>query len=98
MITAHPLPGKHPLTKDTMTDRDAIFATLRQLLEEMFEIDPARVTSETTFQELDIDSIDAVDLVVRLHDLIGKRIPPEDFRQIRTVGDVVAVVQRLTCE
>ncbi|BCX80825.1 acyl carrier protein [Methylomarinovum caldicuralii] len=82
--------------KDTMTDRDAVYATLCRLLEELFEIDPAQVTPETTFQELDIDSIDAVDLVVRLHDLIGKRIPPDDFRQIRTVGDVVDVVQRLS--
>ncbi|WP_286292433.1 acyl carrier protein [Methylomarinovum tepidoasis] len=81
-----------------MTDRDAIYATLRRLLRELFEIDPAQVTPETTFQELDIDSIDAVDLVVHLHDLIGKRIPPDDFRQIRTVGDVVEVVQRLTAE
>ncbi|WP_317705774.1 acyl carrier protein [Methylomarinovum caldicuralii] len=79
-----------------MTDRDAVYATLCRLLEELFEIDPAQVTPETTFQELDIDSIDAVDLVVRLHDLIGKRIPPDDFRQIRTVGDVVDVVQRLS--
>lgn len=79
-----------------MTDRDAVYATLCRLLEELFEIDSARVTPETTFQELDIDSIDAVDLVVRLHDLIGKRIPPDDFRQIRTVGDVVDVVQRLS--
>ena len=86
------------MTNDNMKDRDAIFATLCRLLEELFEIDPAQVTLETTFRELDIDSIDAVDLVVRLHDLIGKRIPPDDFRRIETIGDVVAVVQRLSSE
>ncbi len=86
------------MTKAITENRDAIFSTLCRLLEELFEIDPNQVTPETTFEELDIDSIDAVDLVVRLHDLIGRRVPPEEFRRIATLGDVVDVVQRLTGE
>lgn len=78
-----------------MKDQDEIFATLRQLLEEMFEIDPAQLGLDTTFRELDIDSIDAVDLMVRLHEITGKRIRPEEFKRITTVGDVVAIIQRM---
>ena len=44
---------------------------------------------------LDLDSIDAVDLVVRLQQEIQKKVEPEDFRQIRTLGDVVAAVSKL---
>lgn len=78
-----------------MKDQDEILATLRQLLEEMFEVDPLRVEPGTTFRELDIDSIDAVDLMVRLHDITGKRIRPEEFKGIATVGDVVTIVHRM---
>ncbi|HHJ40460.1 MAG: acyl carrier protein [Methylothermaceae bacteria B42] len=78
-----------------MKNKQEIFDTLRQLFEEMFEINPSQVEMETTFQALDIDSIDAVDLMVRLHEITGKRIAPEDFKNIRTVGDVVEVIERL---
>ena len=47
------------------------------------------------FDELDLDSIDAVDLVVRLQNLTGKKIQPEEFKQIRTVNDVVDSVEQL---
>ncbi len=78
-----------------MKNKQEIFETLRQLFQEMFEIDPGQVEMETTFQTLDIDSIDAVDLMVRLHEITGKRIAPEDFKNIRTVGNVVEVIERL---
>ncbi len=78
-----------------MKNKQEIFETLRQLFQEMFEIDPDEVGMETTFQALDIDSIDAVDLMVRLHEITGKRIAPEDFKHIRTVGNVVEVIERL---
>ncbi len=78
-----------------MKDQAEILATLRQLLEEMFEIDPLRVEAGTTLRELDIDSIDAVDLMVRLHEITGKRIRPEEFKGIATVGDVVTIIHRM---
>lgn len=78
-----------------MKDQDEILAVLRQLLEEMFEINPLQVEPDTTFRELDIDSIDAVDLMVRLHEITGKRIRPEEFKGIVTVGDVVEIIYRM---
>ena len=47
------------------------------------------------FEELDLDSIDAVDLIVRLQQFTGKKVDPESFKQIRTLGDVVRAVDAL---
>ena len=69
---------------------------LRRILEETFEIDPARIQLETNlFTDLDLDSIDAVDLAIKLQELTGKRIKPEEFKTVRSVADVVRAVQNL---
>ena len=73
-----------------------IFATLRGLLVELFEVEADKVRLESNlYQDLDIDSIDAVDLIIKLKEITGKRIQPEAFKQVRTVGDVVNVVHGL---
>ena len=60
------------------------------------EISPERIVPEAKlFEELELDSIDAVDLAIKLQEMTGKRIKPEDFKTVRTVGDVVAVVKQL---
>jgi acyl carrier protein len=79
-----------------MLTRDSILEHLRGYLEDMFEIPRERVTLDAKlFEELDLDSIDAVDLVVKLQDLTGRRIKPEAFKTVRTVGDVVECVHAL---
>ena len=42
--------------------------------------------------DLDIDSIDAIDILSRLRDLTGKELPAEELKEVRTVGDVVNLV------
>lgn len=75
---------------------EQILEKLKTILAESFEIDPERVQVETNlFDELDLDSIDAVDLAIKLQELTGKRIKPEDFNSVRTVGDVIATVRSL---
>jgi acyl carrier protein len=60
------------------------------ILHEMFELEKSRITLDTNlYSELDIDSIDAVDLAVKLKQLTGKRLQPEVFKSVRTVQDVV---------
>ena len=55
-----------------------------------------RVTPEAhLFEELDLDSIDAVDLAIKLLEMTGRRIKPEEFKSVRTVGDVIAAVESL---
>jgi acyl carrier protein len=79
-----------------MLSREAIFEHLREYLDDMFEIPRERVTLDAKlFEELDLDSIDAVDLVVKLQDLTGRRIKPEAFKSVRTVGDVVECVHAM---
>jgi len=73
-----------------------ILLRLKDVLQETFEIDPARVTPDThLFTDLELDSIDAVDLAIQVQDMTGMRIKPEDFKNVRTVGDVVATVRTL---
>ena len=75
---------------------EQILEKLCAILAESFEIEPERVTPEINlFKDLDLDSIDAVDLAIKLQEMTGKRIKPEDFKTVRTVGDVIATVQTL---
>lgn len=78
-----------------MTNEDILIA-LKSILEEQFEIDPADVNLDThLYRDLDLDSIDAVDLVVGLQNLTGKKIKPEDFKSVRTVADVIKATNTL---
>ena len=73
-----------------------IFEQLKTVLSGNFEIDPKRVTLDANlFDDLDLDSIDAVDLAIRLQEMTGKRVKPQEFKSIRTVRDVVATVHQL---
>ena len=79
-----------------MMTKDEILKSLKDILEENFEISPEDVTPEATlYQDLDLDSIDAVDLVVALQGLTGKKIKPEEFKAVRTVADVVDATEAL---
>jgi len=73
-----------------MRSRDEIHQRLKTYLEEMFEVPPEKVSLEARLNEdLDLDSIDAVDLAVRLQELTSRKFSPEEFKSVRTVGDVV---------
>ena len=74
-------------------DKAEIAAWVSDLLQEMFELDAAAITlGANLYTDLDIDSIDAVDIVVKLNQMTGKRMQPDVFRSVRTVGDVVDVL------
>jgi acyl carrier protein len=76
--------------------REQLSEELTNSLEELFEVPREKVTLEARlFEDLDLDSIDAVDLVVKLQGLVGMRIKPEDFKAVRTVGDVIDCVEKL---
>ena len=64
-----------------------------------FELDRAKLVPEARlFEDLDLDSIDAVDLVVRLQQQTGLKVKAEDFKAIRTLGDVADVIVKLAAE
>lgn len=77
--------------------KDQLQAWVVDLLAEMFELDKAELSAESNlYADLDIDSIDAVDLAVKLKQLTGKRLQPEVFKTIRTIGDVVEALAGMT--
>jgi acyl carrier protein len=76
--------------------KDEILQTIVNILQETFEIDASRVKLESRlYDDLDIDSIDAVDLIVQLKPLVGRRLQPEAFKTVRTVQDVVDALHDL---
>jgi acyl carrier protein len=73
-----------------------ILERIRAIFNENFAIEPAAVTPDAhLFEDLDLDSIDAVDLAIKLQEMTGRRIKPEEFKSVRTVGDVIAAVESL---
>jgi acyl carrier protein len=80
---------------NAMTKED-IYPMLVDMLHEMFELDKSKITLDANlYSDLDIDSIDAVDLAVKLKELTGKRLQPEVFKSVRTVQDVVDALAAL---
>jgi acyl carrier protein len=76
--------------------RDEIFAQVKNQMVEMFEIDPVMVTADALLKEnLDLDSIDAIDLAVKIEQFTGKRVDETSLRDVRTVKDVVDLVERM---
>ena len=79
-----------------MQSREEIFVTLQDALVELFELDAERVTLDANlYQDLEIDSIDAVDLIDHIKRQTGKKIAAEEFKAVRTVGDVVEAVYQV---
>lgn len=76
---------------------EEIQSRITEVLCELFELDSADVTPEARlYEDLDIDSIDAVDLIVELKTMTdGKKIDPEDFKAVRTVNDVIVAIEKL---
>lgn len=77
-------------------DKQQIFQQVQLALVQLFELSADEIKPESKlFEELDLDSIDAVDLVVHLQKKIGKKVDPETFKAVRTVQDVVDAVYNL---
>jgi acyl carrier protein len=75
--------------------QDEIFAHVRTTIAELFELDPEEIEPESTiFKDLDLDSIDAIDLVAKLQQFTGQRIEEETMRAVRTVSDLVRIVAK----
>ena len=78
-------------------EKDEIFAEIKTMLVNQFELEPEQVTRESNlFTDLDLDSIDAIDMVVYLQKKTGKKFSPEQFKTVRTINDVVEVVFKIT--
>ncbi len=79
-----------------MNSKEEIYSKLSEIMVELFEVEESAIEPNANlYEELGIDSIDAVDLVVKLKEITGKRIQPEEFKSARTIQDVVDAVYGL---
>jgi acyl carrier protein len=79
-----------------MQSPEEILERIRTSLVELFQLEPERITVQARlYEDLEIDSIDVVDLMDEVQKQTGRKVTPEDFRSVHTVGDLVAVMQRL---
>ena len=70
---------------------------MKRYMIEMFEVPDTAITMDADLaNDLDLDSIDAVDLIVKLQELIGKKIKAEEFKSVRTVRDAVQRIYDLS--
>lgn len=75
-------------------NRDEIYERIVEILSESFELEPGEIKPESTlYEELDLDSIDAIDIFVQLREVTGRRPDPADARKIRTVQELVEFVE-----
>lgn len=79
--------------------QEEIIAELGQIVEEVTGIEPSEVTVDKSFvDDLDIDSLSMVEIAVQTEDKYGVKVPDEDLAGLRTVGDIVAYIQKLEAE
>jgi acyl carrier protein len=82
-----------------MQSREDIFALLRSYLIDMFEVPPEKVTLDARlYEDLDLDSIDAVDLIVKLQEFTQRKFKAEEFKTVRRVSDVIDRVESILAE
>ena len=78
------------MTPETIT-KDAIQTRVYAALEE-FGADADEITNEATFEALDVDSLDLVELGQIVQDEYGVEIKGEDMPKLKTVGDAVELI------
>ncbi len=62
-------------------------------LAEQAEFDPETLSAQTTFESLDFDSLDLVEMLVELEDETGAELLEEEIKQIETIGDLAALIE-----
>jgi len=77
----------------TQTTKEQILARVRQILVESFELEPDDVRPDAhLIDDLDLDSIDAIDLAVSLEEETGLDVSEDELREIQRVQDVVELI------
>lgn len=76
--------------------KEQIYKELTKILVDELEIEEDKISLDANlFEDLELDSIDAVDIAVRMQRFTDKKLTPEEFKQIRTINDVVETVYEL---
>ncbi|MFT5136223.1 MAG: acyl carrier protein [Arenicella sp.] len=81
---------------DMSLSKEQILTHTKRILVELFEVDPALLVPDASlYDDLDIDSIDTIDLLIELKKVIAKEIDPQAFKDARTIDDVVSVIHAI---
>jgi acyl carrier protein len=73
--------------------REDIFDELRRAMMSLFDLEASAITLESSLvEDLDLDSIDAIDLIIKMQELTGEKIDQESMKKVRTLGDIVELV------
>ena len=79
-----------------MLSKDDIFLNVKTILVDLFELDEEMVTPEARlYEDLDIDSIDAVDMMIELKKFGSSEITPEQFKGVKKLQDVVDILAKV---
>jgi acyl carrier protein len=79
-----------------MQDKQKIFQEIQKILVSEFEMDANSISLESDlYQDLGLDSIDAVDLIIKIQELVGRKVDPTTFMKVRTVEEVVIAIEKL---
>ncbi|MCP8900135.1 acyl carrier protein [Gilvimarinus xylanilyticus] len=79
-----------------MMTKEEIYTELKNVLVQSFMIDADDISPEADlYADLDFDSIDAIDLAAKIHNVTGQQMKPEQFKGVRTIGDAVNVIDEL---
>lgn len=70
-----------------------IFEKISKIISDNTDISYENISPDSTLYELGIDSIDLVDLVMEAEEVFGISIPDEEFENIKTVSDIVALIE-----
>ena len=81
------------MSKSKTMTKDQLFQRIVAILHDTFGIDPGKVTPDSKLgEDLDIDSIDAVNLMIELKSITAKKITLENFHQVKTIGDLADAI------
>lgn len=78
---------------NTRHTRESLLTQLKIIMQEQFDLDPDDIEMSSRLREdLDIDSIDAVNLLIELKSLTAKKIALENFHQVKTISDLLDAI------
>ncbi|MBQ8679433.1 MAG: acyl carrier protein [Treponema sp.] len=78
-------------------DKNELYSKIKEVLVNDFDIDEALITPQASIEEdLELDSIDSVEMIVKIKPFLNSKIEPAAFKSVKTVQDVVDILEPLT--
>ncbi len=71
-----------------------IFDKVKTMISEQLDVEEERIDRKTTFEDIDADSLDVVELVMALEEEFNLEIADEEVEKIKTIGDIVSYIEK----